>query len=299
VKPKTPKIRKDKVLSTNEKVVLLLSVLANLAIVVSVVALIRIAPEWLSDHPRLHDLARKIQAAVILLVVALPLVPFLRRARFALIQENSIHLGHDQMAHLYAILERQARALGMAQVPELYISGNVGPEVAKAATLVGGRQVIVLGANVFQGLDRGENRDDVYGFILGHEMGRLQLGHATWWQELFLGYLKRIPVLRLPLLTVQALARDRIAAMLAPDGIRGLMMQVSGGDLLEEVSVNGFVRDAMAGPYPWSRLATFGRTGPHIAVRVRALYNQGYFKLPEPLPPRSEPAHEEPAHLTH
>jgi hypothetical protein len=290
VKPKIPKVRKDKVLSTNERVVLLLSVLANLAIVAGVILLVQVAPDWLQDHPRLHDLARKVQTTLIILIVALPAVPILRRSRLALIQENSVHLGHDQMAHLYAILERQAQALGMEQVPDLYISGNVGVEVAKAVTLVGGKQMIVLGANVFQGLDQGENRDDVYGFILGHEMGRLQLGHASWWQELFLGYLKRIPVLRLPLLTVQALARDRVAAMLAPDGIRGLMMQVCGGDLLEQVDVERYVREALNGPFPWSHVATFGRAGPHVAMRVRALYNHGFFKLREPLPRMAEHA---------
>jgi hypothetical protein len=94
-----------------------------------------------------------------------------------------------------------------------------------------------------------------------------------------LAYLKRIPVLRLPLATVQTFSRDRHAALLAPDGIRGLILQASGGDLLDHVSIAVYLRQVMEGPSPCSWLAALGRSGPHVSNRVRTLYRTGFFQL--------------------
>jgi hypothetical protein len=265
----------------SERVVLLLSVVANLAIVGGVIAVAILAPDWLKDHERLHDIAKKVQAAVLILVLAFPFVPLLRLAKVALIRENSVRLGPDEVPALYAILERQSEALGISPVPELYVSASVGSEPSSATSLLGGPQVILLKPDLFNGLEEIEERIDAYSFIIGHELGRLRLGHASWWEELFLGYLKRIPVLRLPLLTVQTLARDRVAALLAPDGIRGLVMLACGGDLLRHVDVDAYLREALAGPPAWSGLAAWARTGPHISVRVRELYEGGFFKRPD------------------
>jgi hypothetical protein len=264
-----------------ERVVLLLSVIANLAIIAGVIVLLVLAPKaWMGEHPRLESLAKKVQAAAIIAVVVVPFVPILRRARLALIRENSVRLGRDQIPELHAILERQAAALGFEQVPELYVSASAGPnELAISAQLAGGTQAIVINLSLFSGLHSLAGRRDVFAFILAHELGRLLLGHAVWWEELFLGYLKRIPVLRLPLLTVQTLSRDRVAATLAPDGIRGLVYQAIGGDLIDEVDVPAYVRRVLDGPTPWSWAASFRRPAPHISLRVRALYRQGLFDL--------------------
>jgi hypothetical protein len=85
--------------------------------------------------------------------------------------------------------------------------------------------------------------------------------------------------LRLPLITVETLARDRIAAGLAPDGIRGLVLLATGGDLLASVDVDEYVRRALDGPSAWSKIAAMGRKGPHVSLRIRSLYQEGYFHL--------------------
>jgi len=270
----------ERIRHPRERRVLLLSALANAGMVAAVVAALLLAPDWLAAHPRIQRLAQRVQTVAIVAVLILPAITFLRRSRLALARENSVRLGRDQVPEIFSILDRQCSALGVTDPPELFVSKGATPsELSNAMAFVDGRQAIVLGADIFEGLERIEDRADAIAFVLGYELGRLRLGHASWWQDVYLGYLKRIPVLRLPLLTVQTLSRDRHAALLVPDGIRGLVLQASGGDLLDHVSVAAYVRQAMEGPSPWSRLAAVGRTGPHVSSRVRTLYRSGFFQL--------------------
>jgi hypothetical protein len=269
----------DHIRHPRERPILLLSAVANLAIVAAVVAALVLAPDWLEAHPRVHSAVQRVRTAAAVAVLILPVLAFLRRGRLALIRENSVRLGRDQVPEIFSILEAHCRALGLTRVPELYVSIGVTSGLSDAISIVGAQQAIVLGANLFNGLGRVEDHRDVIAFVLGHELGRLRFGHASWWQELFLGYLKRIPVLRFPLLTVQTLSRDRCAAVLAPDGIRGLVLQAVGGDLLEDTNVTAYVRQVMEGQSRWSRVGSLGRSGPHVSSRVRALYLTGFFQL--------------------
>jgi len=270
---------RDQIRHPGERLILLLSALANLAIVAAVVAALLLAPDWLKAHPRVQAVAQRVRGAVVLAVVVLPALSFLRRGRLALVRENSVRLGRDQVPEIFSILEGQCRALGSTRVPELYVSAGATSELSNAMSFHGEMQAIVLGADLFAGLGRIEDRTDAIAFVLGHELGRIRLGHASWWQELFLGYLKRIPVLRLPLLRVQTFSRDRCGALLAPEGIRGLVLQAVGGDLLDDTNVAAYVHQAMEGPSRWSRLGSLGRAGPHVSSRVRALYHAGFFQL--------------------
>jgi hypothetical protein len=270
---------RDRIRHPRERLVLVLSALANLAIVAAVVAALLLAPEWLEAHPRLHTAAQRVQTAAVLAVLVLPALAFLRRGRLALLRDNSVRVGRDQVPQIFSILEAHCRVLGLERVPELYVSTEATSELSNAMSFHGAPQAIVLGARLFDGLGRIEDRRDVIAFVLGHELGRLRLGHASWWQDLFLAYLKRIPVLRLPLLTVQTFSRDRLGALLAPEGIRGLLLQAAGGDLLDHMNVATYLRQVMAGPSAWSRLGNLGRSAPHVSSRVRALYHAGFFQL--------------------
>jgi hypothetical protein len=269
----------ERIRHPRERGILLLSALANAAIVAAVVAALVLAPEWVAAHPRIQQVALRVRTVIIVAVLILPGITFLRRSRLALVRENSVRLGRDQVPEIFSILDRQCSALGMTDCPELHATTSATSELSTAMSFVDGRQAIVLGAALFQGLRRIEDRADAIAYVLGYELGRLRLGHASWWQDVYLGYLKRIPVLRLPLLTVETLSRDRHAALLAPDGIRGLILQASGGDLLHHLSVASYVRQTMKGPSPWSRLAAIARREPHVSSRVRALYRAGFFQL--------------------
>jgi hypothetical protein len=140
----------------------------------------------------------------------------------------------------------------------------------------------VLGPKLFVGLAKIRDRADVLEFVLASELGRLALGHASWWAEVLLGYLKRVPALREPLVTVQTASRDRFAATLSPSATpRGLAFLAVGGDLIDHVDTAAFVRQVMDDATPrWAaQMGQVGRDDPHLAQRVRELYRSGFLDL--------------------
>ncbi|WP_242342806.1 M48 family metallopeptidase [Anaeromyxobacter terrae] len=262
-----------------ERRVLLLSAAANLALVAAAVAAILLAPDWLSAHPQAAQLVRRVRGAAVVAVLIVPAMGFLRLGRWMMIHLNSIRLGQDQLPELHAILERQCRALG-TPVPALYVSALPSVGLSDALALRSGTRAIVLGEKLFDGVGDIGARRDVFEFVIGHELGRIMLGHASWWSELLLGYLKRIPVLRLPLVMVQTYSRDRMAALLAPGSLAALAMSASGGEVFAQVNVRAYVRDALAPtprPAP-ARLGAILRKEPHLADRVRELRRYGFFR---------------------
>jgi hypothetical protein len=270
-----------KVRHPRERRVLALSLLANAVLIAGAVAIVYLAPEWLSAHGRVSSLVNRLRLAAAVSIIVLPVLGVLRLGRWAAFRENAVRLDRDQVPEIFAILERHCRTLGVAP-PELYATTLETVPLSTALALSKGRRVIALGRAMFEGLERIEDRADVFDFVLAQELGRLALGHASWWADLVLGYLKRIPVLRLPLLTVQAESRDRFAATLSPDGIRGLVILVVGGDLLDHVDAATFLHQVLHDDTParWSWVGRLGREGPHLADRIRELCRAGFLHLP-------------------
>ncbi|WP_242352237.1 MULTISPECIES: hypothetical protein [Anaeromyxobacter] len=263
----------------HERRILLLSAAANLALVAGAVAAILLAPEWLSAHPQAARLVRRVQAAAVLALLLVPALGFLRLGRWMMIHLNSVRLGSDQLPELHAILERQCRMLGIS-APALYVSALPSVGLSDALALRRGTRAIVLGEKLFDGVQDLATRREVFAFMIGHELGRITLGHASWWAELLLGYLKRIPVLRLPLVTVQTYSRDRVAALLAPGSLDALALSASGGEIFGLVNVRAYVRDALTPtprPAP-ARLGAILRKEPHLADRVHELHRYGFFR---------------------
>ena len=228
-----------------ERRVLILSAAANLALVAAAVTAILLAPAWLSAHPHTAQLVRRVQLAAVAAVLLAPALGFLRLGRWMMIHLNSVRLGRDQLPEVHAILERHCRVLGIPE-PALYVSALPGIGLSDALALGScGTRAIVLGEKLFDGVGDIAERDDVFAFVIGHELGRIHLGHASWWTELLLGYLKRIPVLRLPLVTVQTYSRDRMAALLAPGSLAAIALSASGGEIFGAVNVRAYVREAL------------------------------------------------------
>ena len=262
-----------------ERVVFWLSVLANVSVIACAATLIYFVPEWLSTHARVSALVDRIRLAAIPVLLLLPLIGVLRHGHWAAFRENSVRLERDQVPSIFSILERHCQTLGV-DPPELYASTLKRVELSTALQFTRGRQIIVLGPGLFAGLKRIHDRADVLAFVLASELGRLALGHANWWMDLVLGYLKRIPLLRAPLLTVQTASRDRFAATLSPEGIRALVLAAVGGDLLDHVDTAKFIRQALRADTPpfWAWVGKLGLDGPPIAQRVRSLHRAGFLR---------------------
>jgi hypothetical protein len=270
----------SKIRHPRERIVFLASVLANIGVIAGAALIIYSAPAWMSEHGRVSEILERVRLAAVAAILLLPVLGFLRLGQWAALRENAVRLGRDQVPEIFSILERHCRVLGV-DPPELYVSTLESVGLSAALDLAGKPPVIVLGSDLFAGLERIQERADVLDFVLGHELGRLALGHAGWWEALVLGYLKRIPLLRAPLLTVQTASRDRFAATLSPKGIRGLVLVAAGGDLLGHVDTAAFVRQVMRDDTPaaWAWLGRLRRDGPHLAQRVRELYRSGFLDL--------------------
>jgi hypothetical protein len=263
-----------------ERWVLILSALANLALLGAAVTVVLLAPGWLHAHPRAATLVSRIRGAVIVVLVLVPVLAFVRRGRWVFYLENSVRVAPDQLPELFEVFTAHCRALGLPSVTELRISQPFAG-LSGALRLHGGSSVVVLGAGLFSGLDAISERLDVLSFVIAHELARIRLGHTSWAQELLLGYLKRIPLLRMPLLSVQTSSRDRVAATLAPGCVRGLICQASGGDILAHLDVASYLREVMAStPTRWAQLLSVaGREGPNVSARVREIYRARFYEL--------------------
>ena len=272
----------ERIRDPRERRVVALSVLANAMVIALAAAVLYFAPVWLSAHGHVSALVNRIRLAAIASVFLLPVLAVFRLGRWASYRENSVRLGRDQLPEIFLILERHCSTLGV-DPPRLYVSTLESAEVSTALALARGRRIIVLGPALFNGLDRIAERADVLGFVLASELGRLALGHASWWEDLVLGYLKRIPILRAPLLKVQTSSRDRFAATLSPASIRGLALAAVGGDLLSHVDLDAFVRQVVHDPTSpwWAWVGELGRDGPSLARRLRDLQSAGFLDLEE------------------
>ena len=83
------------------------------------------------------------------------------------------------------------------------------------------QQYIVLGSSFVQP-DLALMRETI-SFLLGRELGRLRLGHASWFTDLLLAYVNKIPYLSNPLLRIFTYSEDRYGALLEPASLLGLV----------------------------------------------------------------------------
>jgi hypothetical protein len=227
---------------------------------------------WLAEHPFLAKHGGHIRAFAIAAVIAVPGLVFLRNTRHAQVRGNSIRLSPVQLPLLHSILGRHCERLGIDRPPDLYFSDTAIKEPARAFTSWK-QEYIVLSTRFLQpDLDK---MREVFAFLLGRELGRLRLGHASWSTELLLSYVTKIPYVRNPILRVFTYSEDRYGAYLAPEGVLGLVALASGRLMLYEVNVPDYLRYVQAHGGIWSRLAALTSDTPHTAFRIKNLYNAG------------------------
>ena len=258
-----------------DRVVYVVAVLVNLALLGLAIYLVNHAGGWLDDYPRLAKRANDARRLAYALLAAPPMLALLRNRRRATAAGNGVRLSEAQIPELYDTLVRFCDRIGQRPIPELYIAeGARTPSEAYASWQ--GHFVVIRPVFLIVPLD--EVRP-IYEFQIGRELGRIRLGHTRWWEELLVAYVVKLPLLRNPLLHARTYAHDRYAAYLAPDSVRGLIVSASGRQLLKLVNVPEFVAQAKAtrGVWPW--LANLTRSEPHVTFRLRALLDAGLYDL--------------------
>src|SRR4051812_5464766 len=226
-----------------ERPVFVFTVLLNVALVASAVALVRLGGDWMAHYPRVARAAESAQAAGVALILAPFALTMLRNRRLAAIRANAVRLTRTQIPGIHDDYESMCATLGVQNPPELYVADDEIDQPS-AAYSAHGTHFIVLDTRFLQ-KDLAEVRPVIH-FLLARELGRIRLGHTHWLDEMLLGYLNRIPVLRNPLLHTRTYSHDRYAAWLAPDAVRGLVVLASGRHMLAHVDVEQFLRQARA-----------------------------------------------------
>lgn len=255
-----------------ERPIFVLSAVINLALLVTAVALVASGADWLERYPRLAKRATELQTAAGAAILAPFALTLLRNRRRASIRANSVQLSREQLPEIYEDYARMCAALGMREPPALFVSDSE-IDAPSAAYSTWNAHFIVLDTRFLE-----PNLDEVravYRFYLGRELGRIRLGHTRWLDEVLIAYVMRLPVLRNPLFHARTYSHDRYAAYLAPDSVRGLVVQASGRLMLKRIDLDDFLRQAREVHGWWPRLANLTRSSPAVAYRIQALYAAG------------------------
>jgi hypothetical protein len=231
--------------------------------------------DWLKDHPRLAKHSGRVRTLALAAVFGPPATVLLRNTRRAQIRGNSIRVSPRQFPLLYEILKRHCETLGISRMPELYIS-DVAIKEPSHAYSSWKRDYIVLGSTFLQ--PNLEAMRDVFGFLLGRELGRLRLGHANWLKDLLLVYVDKIPYVKNSLLRVFTYSEDRYGAWLAPDSLPGVVAIASGRRMAHEVDIEDYLRQVQEDRSPWGRLSVILSATPQVSYRIQALRDAGLFQ---------------------
>jgi hypothetical protein len=261
-----------------ERTALALCIASNVFFVLLAWTVIIAGSDWLDAHPFVAKHSDWIRALAIAGVVALPVLPLSRHVVLHLVRGSGVRVGEAQLPELYEELLRACRKLGIDPIPELYISHRVeGP--AEAYSAAGGRRgsIVVLNADLVP--TNWKEGFDWLAFEMAGALGALRLGHTRFWVTLLTGYAGRVPGLGAPMRIKRAYSRDRCAAFVVPDGIRGLVVEAVGKDAVANVAIDEFVAQDKDCHGVWDSLGAFQLRTPPIPVRARALYDAGLFDM--------------------
>ena len=257
-----------------ERAALALCILSNFVVLGLAIATLLATTSWLDAHPLVARHVDVMRTIVLAALIALPAAGLGRSARLSAARNDAVRVGKKQFPELYAEFLGACRRLGFERAPELYLGRDV-EGLAEAHTLGDGRSVVVINADFVD--ENWREGLDWLTFVVAQALGAIRLGHTRWWVELLTVYARSIPGLRTPLLVRWTHSRDRCAAYVVPDGIRGLVVEAVGDHALPCVDVPAFVAQTERAADFWDRLANFVRKRPSLVTRARALYEGGFF----------------------
>jgi Zn-dependent protease with chaperone function len=166
---------------------------------------------------------------------------------------DSVRVGDEQFAHLYAMLRDACYLLDLEKVPAMYVTQDPKPN----AMCVGlDEPIIVVTTGLVELMDEEEMRA-----VLGHEVGHALSGHSVYRTILLFLTGLALKVAWIPLGTVAVtalvtglrewfrkseLSADRAGLLVGQDlqaSMRGLM-KLAGGNHLHEMNVDAFLKQA-------------------------------------------------------
>lgn len=164
---------------------------------------------------------------------------------------NAVPITPYQFPEAHAMVVDAAQRFRMTTVPDAYVV--LGNGVLNAfASGHGFRRYVAVNSDLFE--VGGRLRDpETLRFIIGHEVGHIAAGHASYWRQLATMIAMRIPLLGSTLSRAQEYSADNHGYLASPIGSRGMTVLSAGKYLYPTVNFDSMADRAQTekGFFAW------------------------------------------------
>jgi Zn-dependent protease with chaperone function/type II secretory pathway pseudopilin PulG len=183
------------------------------------------------------------------------------------VRGNGVRVSERQLPDLYERCRQAARALGLRDVPEIYLMQAGGLLNAFATKLISRRYVIVYSDLVDHCQDPRQ-----LDFVVAHEMGHIAAGHLQW--NFFLWPYLLVPWLGPAYMRAREYTSDRCGLHVVNEleaSMRGLVVLATGGRLAMQADLKAFMDQRLEMGAFWPAVLELVSTHPYLCKRVAAL----------------------------
>ncbi|GAA1119597.1 M48 family metallopeptidase [Nocardiopsis composta] len=178
-----------------------------------------------------------------LMLLAIPgAVFFLRGQLYAKQRVNGVLITERQFPEAHRMVAEAARTFGMAEPPDAYVVPGNGVLNAFASGH-GFRRYVAVHSDLFEVGGRLADPDALR-FIIGHEVGHIAAGHASFWRQFGVSIANVIPGVGTTLSRAQEYTADNHAFAYHPAGMQGLRVLAAGKYLYPEVDFDAIAARA-------------------------------------------------------
>ena len=186
---------------------------------------------------------------------------------------NAVKINEQQYPEIFKIVKNQAKEIGLAEVPDIYISvGHFNAFVTKLAR----KKYLMLYSEVVETASKGDF--EVLKFVVGHELGHLKRRHLN--KEIWLAPSSLIPFLQLAYSRACEYTCDRIGHHFSKQGsLEGILILAIGKEIHSKINIDRYIEDANSDHSFWVLFSEIFLSHPHTFRRLSAIkkYDQvGY-----------------------
>lgn len=194
-----------------------------LVVVVLISALIFLAAVLVTLTGTIYDYALFLLAAPLL-------VWFGRGTLYARLRVNGVKMSPTQFPEGYQMVVEAAARFGMPTVPDAYVVLGNG-QINAFASGHGFRRFVAVHSDLFE-IGGAAREPDALAFIIGHEVGHIAAGHASYWRMLGMYLAPFLPILGPALLRAQEYTADNHGVCFRYSGTPAAMGTLAAGKYL-------------------------------------------------------------------
>jgi len=183
------------------------------------------------------------------------------------VKGNGVRVSPRQFPELFERCKQAAEALGLSEVPGIYVM-QAGGALNAFATKLLNRKFVIIYSDLADECHDPRQLD----FVVGHEIGHLAAGHLTW--NAFLWPFMLLPWLGAAYLRAREYTADRCGYSVVGDvepSMRGLIVLAAGGKHAAQADIPAFMDQRRETGHFWSAVLELVSTHPYLCKRVAAL----------------------------